>query len=729
MAKPSQSKAKVGKAAKGPGKNRDGASHHSMNPTRPKDSVKGVGNVRTAGTIKRLQMYRCSKERRNKEGKIIKPAAYQSHVNSGTRARLEPSRAWFSNTKVIGQSALQKFQEEMAKASKDPYQVVMRKTHLPVTLLNETAKHQRVHILDTETFEDTFGKKSHRKRPRLATTALQDLIDSAAKAENAYDAEKDRDLVDENVEGLKDAQRENIFGAGMSKRIWNELYKVIDSSDVVIQVLDARDPMGTRSQHIEKYMKTEKTHKHLILVLNKVDLVPTWVTQKWVALLSAEYPTVAFHASLKHPFGKGAIIALLRQFGKLHQDSKQISVGFIGYPNVGKSSVINAIRAKKVCKVAPLAGETKVWQYITLMRKIYLIDCPGVVYSGKETDEEKVLKGVVRVEMVDQPYDYIPTVLARVKREYLARTYRIERDWKDTNDFLERLAKKSGKLLKGGEPDVDNVAKMVLNDWQRGKLPFFTPPPGCEQLPQQPAAPEEAQEETSDKQEEETKAPTKDGAGDEGVSQNRTDENGADESLATETANESVVTEAADESAIAEVGSDESALTDMGDESTLLTDAQSESGSSAKVLQDQDFRKIRVVLAFDEEDRRGDPALEDQPDQSDSESDEDGGDDQSEEEDEDEPPSKKVDRRSDSPGKSQIKKVKKAQDSESGKVKKGKSSVGIVKKVTEKQAPIAKKKKKKGRRHESKNNKSNSSGTHIKVKSTSSGKFTVSDKK
>ena len=85
-------------------------------------------------------MYRCSKERRNKEGKIIKPAAYQSHVNSGTRARLEPSRAWFSNTKVIGQSALQKFQEEMAKASKDPYQVVMRKTHLPVTLLNETGR-------------------------------------------------------------------------------------------------------------------------------------------------------------------------------------------------------------------------------------------------------------------------------------------------------------------------------------------------------------------------------------------------------------------------------------------------------------------------------------------------------------------------------------------------------------------------------------------------------------
>merc|ERR1712059_168256 len=145
-----------------------------------------------------------------------------------------------------------------------------------------------------------------------------------------------------------------------------------------IQVLDARDPLGTRSALIEKYMKEEKPHKHLIFVLNKVDLVPTWVTQKWVATLSSEYPTIAFHASLNHPFGKGALINLFRQLAKLHTAAKQISVGFIGYPNTGKSSVINALRSKKVC----------------------LIDCPGVVPPGGETDEEKVLKGVVRVEHV-----------------------------------------------------------------------------------------------------------------------------------------------------------------------------------------------------------------------------------------------------------------------------------------------------------------------------------------
>jgi len=92
--------------------------------------------------------------------------------------------------------------------------------------------------------------------------------------------------------------------------------------------------MGTRSPPIEKFMKKDKPHKHLIFILNKVDLVPTWVTQRWVAILSKEFPTMAFHASITHPFGKGSLINLLRQFAKLHSDKKQISVGFIGYVKI-----------------------------------------------------------------------------------------------------------------------------------------------------------------------------------------------------------------------------------------------------------------------------------------------------------------------------------------------------------------------------------------------------------
>ncbi|CAH2222037.1 nucleolar GTP-binding 2 [Pelobates cultripes] len=201
--------------------------------------------------------------------------------------------------------------------------------------------------------------------------------------------------------------------------------------------------------------------------------------KRWVARLSQDYPTLAFHASLTNSFGKGAFIQLLRQFGKLHTDKKQISVGFIGYPNVGKSSVINTLRSKKVCNVAPIAGETKVWQYITLMRRIFLIDCPGVVYPSGDSETEVVLKGVVQVEKIKSPEDHISAVLERAKPEYIRKTYRIEA-WENAEDFLEKLAFRTGKLLKGGEPDCQTVSKMVLNDWQRGRIPYFVKPPNAE---------------------------------------------------------------------------------------------------------------------------------------------------------------------------------------------------------------------------------------------------------
>ena len=451
---------------------------HSMNPDRPTEGLKGVAKPRTKATIKRLQMYRNFKAKRDKTGKILTPAPFQGWLPSGTQARVEPSQKWFGNSRVISQNALQKFQDEFGAAVRNPYQVIMKPTNLPITLLNEKAKNARVHLLDTEGFDKTFGPKKQRKRVNLKFSDLNTLSKAVEENTDNYDETKDIDRVREDT-GVKDGQRDWVFGAGMSRRIWNELYKVIDSSDVLLQVLDARDPMGTRCPYVEKFLREEKRHKHLIFILNKVDLVPNWVTQRWVAILSAEYPTIAFHASMTHPFGKGSLINLLRQFAKLHIDKKQISVGLIGYPNVGKSSVINTLRSKKVCKVAPIAGETKVWQYITLMRRIFLIDCPGVVYPSAETDTEKVLKGVVRVELVQNPEDYIEEVIKRVRKEYLVKTYKVDA-WDTATEFLEKMAARTGKLLKKGEPDISQVARMVLNDWQRGKLPFYVAPEGFE---------------------------------------------------------------------------------------------------------------------------------------------------------------------------------------------------------------------------------------------------------
>lgn len=456
-------------------------------------------------------MYKNFKPQRNKNGEITRAAPYQERLPTGHVSRVQPDRRWFGNSRTIPQSALQKFQEELGKlravicrflnmqqawkfqvgimhaifspiftgkAFHDPYKFVLKPTKMPVTLLNEAPapKNAKVHVLDTEPFKSTFGPKAKRKVPLIRADSMQDLADRVTADLAAYEQTDDTDIVRPD-DGVKIERLGDFMRAGQSKRIWNELYKVIDSSDILLQVLDARDPLSTRSRALEKHLKVDKPFKHLVFVLNKADLVPAWVTKRWIMHLSREYPTLAFCARLHKPFGKSAILNLLRQFTRLHADKKQISVGIIGFPNVGKSSLINALKAEKVCNVAPIAGETKVWQYIKLMDKISLIDCPGVTPPAQTISEDEcVLNGVVRVEKVAHPEWYIPALLSRTKKEYIQKCYDIA-DWTDANDFLRQLARKSGKLLRKGEPDLENTAKKVLNDWQRGKIPYFVAPP------------------------------------------------------------------------------------------------------------------------------------------------------------------------------------------------------------------------------------------------------------
>lgn len=114
------------------------------------------------------------------------------------------------------------------------------------------------------------------------------------------------------------------------------------------------------------------------------------------------------------------------------------------------------------------------------MKRIYLIDCPGVVPPNMADSEQDILlRGVVRVENVENPEQYIPAVLDRCKRHHIERTYEVK-DWKDSSEFVAALARKGGRLLKGGEADGDGVAKMILNDFMRGKIPWYVPPPAAE---------------------------------------------------------------------------------------------------------------------------------------------------------------------------------------------------------------------------------------------------------
>ena len=156
---------------------------------------------------------------------------------TATTGRVQPDRRWFGNTRVVGQKELDSFREAMSARVRDPYSFVLRAKSLPMGLLTDSATARRTHLLSSESFSSTFGPKSQRKRVKLAVTDTGALATAAGSSAAEYEAPEhvDRDLADgAAVERM--AARHSIFDKGQSKRIWAELYKVLDCSDVVVQV-------------------------------------------------------------------------------------------------------------------------------------------------------------------------------------------------------------------------------------------------------------------------------------------------------------------------------------------------------------------------------------------------------------------------------------------------------------------------------------------------------------
>lgn len=440
--------------------------------------MKGENYYHHDSKLKLLKMRSSGKAKYQDNGKIKKEAEFLSSKVSSSLVRVEPDRRWFGNTRVISHDCLDKFRTDLETKNQNPYAILLKRSKIPLGLSLNTL-HKRSHensLTKLEPYSHVFGSKSQRKRPRLDVSDLQ----TYASTIDIHDIQSQKkEAESENITSC-----DSIFFKGQSRRIWTELHKVLDSSDVILHVLDARDPEGTRCKLIEEYIQNDAPHKHLIFVLNKADLVPTDICSKWLKFYSKIRPTIVFHASIKNPFGRTSLTSLIHQFSKLHKEKRQISVGLVGFPNTGKSSIINALRKKEVCSVAPIPGQTKVWQYISFTKKINLIDCPGIVppctAGGSEAD--KVLRGVVRLENVSCPEDYIDTILKQIDIKTLEATYNLDLSRSEKSDelsfyLLNLFAKKYGKLLKGGEPDYRTAAILILNDWTRGKIPHYCTPP------------------------------------------------------------------------------------------------------------------------------------------------------------------------------------------------------------------------------------------------------------
>jgi nuclear GTP-binding protein len=284
------------------------------------------------------------------------------------------------------------------------------------------------------------------------------------------------------------------------KAYYREFKKVVDQADVILEILDARDPLGCRTLEVEEMIMNAGSGKKIILILNKIDLVPRETVQDWLKHLRNEFPCIAFKASTQSQrtnlgqsnvkttqandsllnasecLGADNLVKLLKNYCRNINLKTSITVGVVGYPNVGKSSVINSLKRSKVCGVGSTPGVTKVAQLIHLDKNINLLDCPGIVFSQTSDSSTNLLKNCVKVELLDDPISPIDVILTKCSVDCMQQIYEIDR-FETTNQFLVLVAMKRGKLLKGGIPDIESAARSIIQDWNQGRIPFYTIPP------------------------------------------------------------------------------------------------------------------------------------------------------------------------------------------------------------------------------------------------------------
>ncbi len=247
------------------------------------------------------------------------------------------------------------------------------------------------------------------------------------------------------------------------------LLKVVDTSDIILQVLDSRFIEETRNKEIEELIKN--SGKILIHIFNKSDLS---LANKRIKNLS---PYVFISCTKR----KG--IKKLRERIKIEarkvKHSKEntfnrIQVGVIGYPNVGKSSVINLLKGKTSAGVGSESGFTKGLQKIKLTSKILLLDSPGVIPTSKYSheDEEKISLHAKLGARSHNKIKYPELVISSLMEEYamvLEKHYKIQSK-NDSEVFLEKLGRKLNYLKKGNEVDTDRTSRKILRDWQTGVI-------------------------------------------------------------------------------------------------------------------------------------------------------------------------------------------------------------------------------------------------------------------
>ncbi|KAK3296906.1 uncharacterized protein B0H64DRAFT_113268 [Chaetomium fimeti] len=333
--------------------------------------------------------------------------------------------------------------------------------------------------------------------------------------------------------------------------VWRQLWRVIERSDLVIQIVDARNPLMFRSEDLEAYVKDVDPKKENLLLINKADMMTYTQRKAWANYLkgagiayrffSAQLAKEMLEAQGSEgeedeeeegagPSGSGAP---LKQ-GESNEDNEndpdeegaeqeedgeadtriltvdelegmllsyapedagpehKFQVGLVGYPNVGKSSTINALLGAHKVSVSATPGKTKHFQTIHYSDKIILCDCPGLVFPNfANTKAELVVNGVLPIDQLREYSGPGTLVATRIPRAFIEAIYGIQIRTRPLeeggtgiptgDELLSAYARHRGFMTQGlGQPDRSRAARYVLKDYVSGKLLYVTPPPDIE---------------------------------------------------------------------------------------------------------------------------------------------------------------------------------------------------------------------------------------------------------
>lgn len=268
---------------------------------------------------------------------------------------------------------------------------------------------------------------------------------------------------------------------------WDSIKRVIIESDVVLEILDARLVELSRNEEVERLIKEIK--RPVIFVVNKSDLVSKQSIMEQILGLEQE-GEVVFVSSENKQSAKiltSKIKQVFYKYGKRDMEKKlmakpspeyreakgDIVVGVLGYPNVGKSSIINMLAHRKKVKVSKKAGTTHGIHWIKASDEIKLIDSPGVIPLREDDDIRYGLIGAKDTERLKDPEivaDSIIKLFMKNNKRAFEYFYGIQIEEEDYDSVISQLGKKKSFLIKGGKIDENRTAVLIVKDWQQGRL-------------------------------------------------------------------------------------------------------------------------------------------------------------------------------------------------------------------------------------------------------------------